>query len=188
MGFFTKMFEAPRAPKDDEHEKSQANLQKIREIKKEYGHSHAATILNERIEKNKNKGDYSPDEKLVELERLESEYQELLDNPKIQEYLNESNKIMEVQSRIKELKEYLERVLTDQDSKETDYKEKALELSANKKDEEYISQKINQMDDETISLVDKFILLEDKIKTIKKELEEKYGNQDIKTEQGQYLN
>lgn len=188
MEFFEKMFEAPKAPKDDEYEKGVNNLKKIRSIKKEDGYSHTAKILNEKIKSEETIGEYELDDTAKELSILENLYEEMRQNPKIKEYLENLNVSISIQYEIKALEDYLQRVLSDSDSEEIDYNQKILELNSYKKDKEIIDIKINQADKETVELVDKYIEIEDKIELLKIKLKEKYGNKDIQTEQGQYLN
>lgn len=188
MSFFDKIFEKPKQSKPDEIESGKENLKVIRSLKKEFGDSHVEKELDEAIEKGATKGEYILDERETELENLSSEYEELGENIKVQNYLNESLKIVELQDERKKLEAYLKRVLEDSNSEETDYNEKVLQLAANKKDQEYATKKIEEMDQETLDLVSRFDEIEKRMQEIKEEMKNKYGNQDIKTEQGQYLN
>jgi septal ring factor EnvC (AmiA/AmiB activator) len=74
------------------------------------------------------------------------------------------------------------------DSEETDYDEKVLQLAANKKDQEYKTRKIEEMDQETIDLVDKLKEIEDKMEKIDSDLKKTYGNTNLKNDRGDYLN
>ncbi|MDQ5952794.1 MAG: hypothetical protein QG551_22 [Patescibacteria group bacterium] len=188
MSFFDKIFEKPRFDKPDKLEEGDDNLKKIRSIKKEHGDSHVEKVINEKIEKGETQGEYKLDERYVELERLGSEYEELRENPKVQEYLLESFNMMELQKEREELEQYLQRVLLNSDSEETDYDEKVLQLAANKKDQEYKTRKIEEMDQETIDLVDKLKEIEDKMEKIDSDLKKTYGNTNLKNDRGDYLN
>ncbi len=188
MGFFDKIFEKPGQSKPDGIESGKENLKVIRSLRKEFGDSHIEKELDEEIEKGSTKGEYILDERETELENLGSEYEELRENPKVEEYLLETFNILELQNERKELERYLERVLLDSSAEETDYNEKVLQLAANKKDQEYKTRKIEEMGEETIDLINRLDEIEKRMWEIKEEMKNKYGNPNLKNDRGDYLN
>jgi len=179
-----KIFGLPGNTDKNDHEKTPEQLGVVRPLRKEYGSDHVVNDLNNKIKEDGSISKYVPDKKTIELQELKSEYKKLSEDPRVQEFFQKSQNILDYEDRVKELEAYLQGVLTDSDSQETDYKEKALELSAIKKDIEHTSNKINATDKETMVLVNRYVVIQNLIKDIG----EKIVDQNLKTEQGNFLN
>ena len=93
------------------------------------------------------------------------------------------------QDKISELKDEIEESLYSDDRKDDNYKKQIDKLRTKEAVLDYIKQKFSGFNAEEIeNIIDRIRQIEKQVEEIKIKLKEKYGNQDIKTEQGQYLN
>mgnify|MGYP003404618254 FL=1 len=185
MEFFKNMFEAPKTPDSDKSDGIKAD----KNISVEYGHGDVSDLLNEKINDTEHVGSYGDDELVVSLDKLEREYWELNNNQNYRRFKKELGQIETTQDKISELKDEIEESLYSDDRKDDNYKKQIDKLRTKEAVLDYIKQKFSGFNAEEIeNIIDRIRQIEKQVEEIKIKLKEKYGNQDIKTEQGQYLN
>ncbi len=190
MGFFKKIkIEGlPTAKDSNDYEKSQDNLSIMRSVKKEKGYDTSVTELNEKIRSGENIGSYEEDELEKKLYELDLEYWELANRSDVRHYKKEKDNYDKTKDKINQLKSEIENSLDSTDREDNDYGDKIQNLRGQEGISEFLKEKYSTFGEETLKAIDRMSVVEKEIEEIKQELKEKYGNQDIKSEQGQHLN
>jgi len=190
MNFFKKnKIEGLPTEKDKNiYEKSQENLSVIRSIKKEKGYDTVVVDLNEKINSGDNIGSYNEDGLEKKLTKLDEERSELEIRNDVRRFKKEKDNYDKTKDRINKLKSEIEDSLDSSDYKDDSYEDKITNLRGKEGILEYQEQRSSMFTDETIKAIDRIKEIKKETEKIQRELREKYGNQDIKTEQGQHLN
>lgn len=185
MEFFKKMFEDSKKPDSNKSD----GLSTGKHIAVEYGHSDVSDLLNDKINDTENIGSYEEDELLVSLDKLGKEHWELNNNQNYRRFIKELDQIETTENKISKLKDEIEESLYSDDHKDDSYEKRIDKLRTKEAVLDYIKQRSSMFDREEIeNIIDRMRQIENQIEEIRIKLKEKYGNQDIKTEQGQHLN
>lgn len=163
------------------------NKEVFDKLKEEPGYNTLADLMNEKIEKGDTADRYTPDELFAVIEKLENEYYELRSRPEVQEYLEKDANMQDLQFKIKELRSEIEKAMTG-DSVAIDYKDKIIKLRFAEQAIKRLKEGLGRTPIETENATAKLVNMENAENKLKEELKKKYGNQDIKSVDGQYLN
>mgnify|MGYP001283419098 CR=1 FL=1 len=190
MNFFkkNKIEGLPTEKEPNLYEKSQENLSVIRSIKKEKGYDTNVSDLNEKINSGENIGSYEEDELSKKLSGLDLEYWELANRSDVRRYKKEKDNYDKTKDRINQLKSEIEDSLDSTDREDNNYGDKIQNLRGQEGIFEYQKERSSMFTDETMQAINRMQEISEEWKKVDKELKEKYGNQDIKSEDGNYLN
>jgi len=178
----------PDARDKNIYEKTPEQLKAMRVPKKEYGSDRMVNQLNEKINSGENTGEYEEDKLSQQITQLEKERGSLLSDERVLDCYKKIKEINLINAEIGDLEKELRNVLSSEDSEDGGYHEKILILNAKNKDIEYMSEKNAAAEDGVMEKAGEVINLDHKIYDLRSEHKKTFGNQDIKTEQGQYLN
>ncbi len=190
MNFFkkNKIEGLPTEKDENPYEKSQENLSIMRSIKKEKGYDTAVVDLNEKIKSGETTGSYEEDDLEKKLSRLDLEYWELANRSDVRRYKKEKDNYDKTKDRINQLKSEIEDSLDSTDREDNNYGDKIQKLRSQEGVFEYQKERSSMFTDETMEAINRMQEIKKETEKIQRELREKYGNQDIKTQQGQHLN
>jgi hypothetical protein len=183
-----KILGLPDARDKNIYEKTPEQLKAMRMSKKEYGSDHIVNILNKKINSGENTGEYIEDNLSQQIHELENERSNILSDDTVNNCYINTKELILMQAEIEDLEEELKNVLLSNDNKDDGYNEKILILNAKNKDIGDLSDKINQAGEDAIKKVGEIFKIDEKISELISKHRGTFGNQDIKTEQGQYLN
>ncbi len=186
MGFFEKK-PIPGLPNEKDpniYETNPDNLSVMRKVKKEKGYDTNASALNEVIEQGKTGDRYQVDELETRLIGLEDEFWKLNNRADVIRYKKKINQIVDIQNKIERIKSELNDSLSSGD----DYDDKIKRLRSQEQILEYAKESGSTFSENTDATLDNIEEIKKEIDEIKTKLKERYGNQDIKSEDGQYLN
>lgn len=189
MGFFEKK-PIPGLPNEkgsSVYENDADKLAVMRRIKKEKGYDTNASNLNEIIESGETGDRYQVDELETKLINLEDEYWKLNNRADVIRYKKKLNQIVETENKIKKIKSELEDSL-DGVTNDNTYEDKIKYLRSQEQILEYAKESAVTFSESTDTTLDHIDEIKKEINEIKTKLTERYGNQDIKTKDGQYLN
>lgn len=159
----------------------------IRPLKKEFGSDHMVAILNEKIDSGKNIGEYKEDKISEDIRNLEEKRKFLLSNNDIFNCYNNIKELFLIQAEISDLENEIKSVLLN-DNGDDSYNEKINILNQKEGEISSISNSINKSGEDTIKKAGEVIKIDNQIQKLKEIHKKTFGNQDIKSEQGQYLN
>lgn len=188
MGFFSK--EKPAglpgsSHRDDDY--NPKNKEVFEKLKEEPGYNTMADLLNKKIEAGETVDRYIEDEIFKKLDELEAEYYDLRSRPEIQDYLEKDAALHDFESKTKELRKEIEQAIKE-GSVAIDYKDNIMKLRHAEDAIKKLREKIGKTDTETTGRVERMMDLEQREVNLNKALKEKYGNQDLKNENGTYRN
>lgn len=146
------------------------------------------TELNERVASGENIGEYKEDELSKKITEMERERKSIMSDDTVSDCYEKMKELILLYGEIPELQEETENVLSRSDNSDGGYNEKIKILNAKNQEAEHLAKEIDRLGEDVKNKVQLALHLDEEIWKYTRDHKKIFGNQDIKTEQGRYLN